>query len=347
MATIKDIAEALGVSRGTVSKALNNAPDISDALKEKIVNMAVQLGYTTKRSRKLEHRKAAILIMNTAYKEESQFGYDIVLGFRQMAYRKKWSVEIIEVTSDMQRAESYDAFLISHQFTGAFLIGFTLSEPWMQDIKSTKLPTVLLDIFLANNPTVCSVMTDSREGILLAITHLYLLGHKKIAFAGAGHFSYIFRSRERCFMESMLRIGLEADPDLIFSSGYTAQSQEGNLEPILRKGATAVICASDDAAFGIIKACHQKGLRVPEDLSVIGFDDNPPAALSDPPLTTIRQNRRGLGLVAFEAFETLSLGFRVSRMVLRPKLVVRCSTGSILADSSDVPRLPDDFDFIL
>ena len=108
MATIKDIANRLGVSVSTVSKGLNGASDISDELRQMVLDTAVEMGYATKRSKKVENRKLAIFIENMDYEAATQFGYEIVLGFKQNAFRHNWDVTVIPVTPAFQLAEKYD-----------------------------------------------------------------------------------------------------------------------------------------------------------------------------------------------------------------------------------------------
>lgn len=98
MTTIKDIANRLGISVSAVSKGLNGAPDISEELRTIVLETAVEMGYSTKRSRKEEHRRLAVFIENMDYESPSDFGYDIILGFKQSAFKQKWAVDVIPVT---------------------------------------------------------------------------------------------------------------------------------------------------------------------------------------------------------------------------------------------------------
>ena len=128
MATIKDIANRLGVSVSTVSKGLNGASDISNELRQMVLDTAVEMGYSTKRSKKEDRRKLAILIENMDYEALDEFGYDIVLGFRQNAFRHKWDVTVIPVTPTFQTQDKYDTFLLRNGYCGAFLCGFALHD---------------------------------------------------------------------------------------------------------------------------------------------------------------------------------------------------------------------------
>lgn len=190
MATIKDIAARLGVSISTVSKGLNGASDISEELRQTVLDTAVEMGYSTKRSRKVENRKLALFIENMNYESIDEFGYDVVLGFKQNAFKHKWDVDIIPVTPQLQAEEKYDTYILKNGYCGAFLVGFALHDEWMQQLKSTTMPTVLFDNYIENNPNVAYVGTDSYEGIDMAVKHLHNLGHKKIAFINGSLFPW-------------------------------------------------------------------------------------------------------------------------------------------------------------
>ena len=123
MATIKDIANRLGVSVSTVSKGLNGASDISEELRQMVLDTAVEMGYSTKRSKKEENRKLCILIENMDYESIDEFGYDLVLGFKQNAFRHNWDVDIIPVTSSLQAEEinSCNEYTSPGVISGGFL----------------------------------------------------------------------------------------------------------------------------------------------------------------------------------------------------------------------------------
>ena len=165
MATIKDIANRLGVAVSTVSKGLNGASDVSEDLRELILDTAVEMGYKTKRMRKEELKKLVILVENMDYQNETDFGYDIVLGFKQMAYRDSWEVDVVPFNSNLEAREKYDNYMLKHGYQGAFILGLALSDKWMSEIANTTIPTSLLDNYVKKNPYVGYVGTDSFEGI--------------------------------------------------------------------------------------------------------------------------------------------------------------------------------------
>ena len=320
MATIKDIANRLGVSVSTVSKGLNGASDISDELRQMVLDTAVEMGYSTKRSKKVENRKLCIFIENMNYETIDEFGYDIVLGFKQNAFRRKWDVDILPITPAFQEEEKYDTFLLKNGYCGAFLMGLALHDSWIKQLENTTMPTVLFDNFISGNPNVCYLGTDSYEGITMAVNHLVNLGHKNIAFLNGSLYSLVSDQRQEAFESAMAAASLPVQKDL------TAYSAKYHVPGFLSAGATAVVCGNDLIAKGVIDECTKRGFRVPEDVSVVGFDDISIAATFDPPLTTIRQERNELGRCAYDILNSLIHHIPISKTLLRPKLIEREST---------------------
>lgn len=329
MATIKDIANRLGVSVSTVSKGLNGASDISDELRQMVLDTAVEMGYSTKRSRKEENRKLCLMIENMDYELPGEFGYELVLGFKQNAYRANWEVTIVPITPALQAEEKYDTYLLKNGYCGAFLAGFALHDEWMQQLENTTMPTVLLDNFVPENPNVCYVGTDSYEGIELAVRHLYTLGHKKIAFLNGSLYSLVSDQRQEAFENAMSKFGLSVSRELMAHGYYVSDSAKYHVPGFLAAGATAILCGNDLIAKGVIDECKERGFRVPEDVSVIGFDDIPLAATLTPSLTTIRQELNELGRCAYVMLESLIRHIPISKTLMRPILIERDSTTRI------------------
>lgn len=133
MATMNDIAQKLGVSKGTVSKAFSDAPDISESLRKAILETAVEMGYERSNRKRNVAKKLCILIENMEYTEPGHFGYDMILGFRQMAEPAGFSVEVVPLTEHFQKHHPYDEFMLSQDYVGAFCLGLSFSDPWMKE----------------------------------------------------------------------------------------------------------------------------------------------------------------------------------------------------------------------
>ncbi|WP_040214458.1 LacI family DNA-binding transcriptional regulator [Clostridium polynesiense] len=325
MPTIKDIAERLGVAVSTVSKGLNNASDISDDMRQLVLNTAIEMGYASKKLKTNNERKLCILIANMDYENSNQFGYNIVLGFKQAAARRHWEVTVIPVDSIMQSTEDYDIFMLKNGYSGAFLLGFTMQDNYMHQLKKTKVPTVLLDNFVPNS-SVGYVGTDSYEAIDMVISHLLDLGHKKIAFLNGDKNSMVSNDRYFAFKRAMKKHKLKVNPALTAYGYFVPDCAKDYVPKFLKSGATAIVCASDMIASGVINELKLSSVSCPKEVSVVGFDDIPLASKLNPPLTTIRQDRLNLGKSAFSLLDNLLHGVAISKILLRPSLILRSST---------------------
>jgi LacI family transcriptional regulator, repressor for deo operon, udp, cdd, tsx, nupC, and nupG len=326
MATIKDIANKLGIAVSTVSKGLNGASDISHDMRQLVLDTAVEMGYATKKMRTTTTRKVCIFIENMDYENIDQFGYDIIVGFKSSAARRHWEVTVIPSNLTLQTDEKYDTYMLKNGYSGAFFLGFTLHDDWVMQLNKTTVPTVLLDNYIERNNHVGYVGTDSDEGIDLAVDHLKELGHKKIAFLNGSKNSMVSEQRYAAFVNSMNKHNLKPEENLIEFGYYVPDCAKYHVPSFLKNGATAIICASDLIASGVITEVTKLGLKVPEDISVIGFDDLPIAAQLSPALTTIRQDRVDLGKSAFLLLDGLIHNITTSKLLLRAKFIRRQST---------------------
>ncbi|MDE6601204.1 MAG: LacI family transcriptional regulator [Lachnospiraceae bacterium] len=329
MATIKDIAERLGISTSTVSKGLNGASDISESLRQAVLDTAVELGYTTRQMRGRDRRKVCLFVENMDYETPEEFGYDIILGFRQVAFRENFDVTVFPVTPSFQSTEKYDTFMLKHGFVGGFMVGFALQDDWMSQFNVTSIPTVLFDNYIRKNPLVASVGSDNLEGIDDAIVHLMELGHRHIALINGSWRSCISEQRRQAYIDSMTAHNLPFSEGTMPYGYYVADSAKDHIDRLLSMGITAILCGNDLLASGVIEECRKRGVSVPEELSVVGFDDIPLAARLDPPLTTIRQDRTELGKSGFYTLHSLINRIPISRTMLRPQLMVRKSTAQV------------------
>jgi LacI family transcriptional regulator len=328
MPTLKDIAARLGVAPSTISKALNGASDVSEELRQTILDTAVEMGYVTKKMKKEKHKKLCILVENMPYEQEDDFGFDLILGFKQLAQRDNWSIDVIPVTPAFQSGRKFDSFMLRKGYSGAFCMGFALQDTWMQQFHSSTSPVVLLDNYVPYNPNVTYVGTDNYEGMALSVSHLAALGHQKIAFLNGSENSFVTEERRNAFIQSMHSNHLTVENDLNIYSYFVSEAAKYHVSHFLERGVTAIICGNDLLASGVITECRQLGYRIPEDVSVIGFDDIPIAQTTNPPLTTIRQNRLQLGKCAYTTLNALMLHIPLSKTILRAQLVSR---GSVAA----------------
>lgn len=326
MATINDIAKILGVSKSTVSKGLNNATDISEDMRIKIIETAAALGYTNKHMQE-RNKKLCIIVENIEYNTPNQFGYDIIQGFKQMAERDGWLVDVLTINTDFQRGIPYNVFMIQNNYVASFILGFTLLDTWMSEFKNSKIPAVLYDNFIKGNPKVASITCDCHDGFDEAVKHLVSLGHKKIGLITGPLESYIIKARYNAYIDALRKYNLEINEDFIGQSYYIADSTKENIQRMYDLGVTAVMFSHDVRAISAITECMDRGIRIPKDMSLIGFDDLPMCAYTEPPLTTIRQDRFALGKAGYYALTCLLDNLPIGSITLRAPLIVRGSTG--------------------
>ena len=324
MATLEDIARALGVSKSTVSKALNGAPDVSNAMRAAALEKAVEMGYIIP-ARRSAAKRIALFIMNMRCETPDDFGYDIVVGFRKMAEPAGFQVEIIELTRAIQEENRYDTYMMQNRYCGGLFLGLSLLDPWIKEFETCKTPTVLYDNSVRGNPNVAQIAVDSFEGMQLTIAHLKELGHKKIGYLSSALQAYVYQQRYHAFFRAMDESGLPGSQSLAGSAYHISECLTHHLPRLLEAGCTAIVCSHDNLAYSVLLHCRELGLRIPEDISIVGFDDMPLCRYARPPLTTVRQDRIDLGKSAFSALSALLSGIPLSTMLLRAELIERSS----------------------
>ena len=324
MATLDDIARELGISKSTASKALNGAKDVSKAMRQAVLEKAVEMGYS-RSARSSQMPKIAIFVTNMEYTRPDDFGYDLIVGFRKVAEPAGYQVEIVHVNHQMQLDIHYDTYMVQHNYTSGFFLGLSLLDPWMKDCAPSKTPTALYDNHISVNPRVTHVGVDNAEGMSIAVQHLKELGHRKIGYLSSALQAYVYRQRHTAFFQAMYNLGLEADESLSGNADFINECLSLHLPRILNAGCTAIVCSHDLLANSVMVHCNELGLRVPEDISIIGFDDIPLCRYTLPPLTTIRQDRANIGKSAFFALLNQFNDVHVSSLLLHPELVQRSS----------------------
>lgn len=326
MATLEDIAKTLGVSKSTVSKALNGALDVSDAMRRAVVETAVELGYSRLR-RGEEAPRLAVFITNMDYASPEDFGYDILVGFRKLAEPAGYQVSVISLDYKLEKSIAYDQYMLQGNYLGGLFLGLSLDDPWLRDFETCRTPTVLYDNRVSGNPRVTYVGADNAEGMFLAVQYLKSLGHRKIGYLSSALGAYVYQQRQQAFFQAMQKNGL-CDQALARDSYFFSVCMEEHLPALLGLGCTAILCSHDSLAIGALDHCRKTGIRVPEDVSILGFDDLPRCQSTQPPLTTIRQDRTELGKSAYCALSSQMEGVSLSTFLLHTELVTRASCGA-------------------
>ena len=321
-----DIARALGITKGTVSKALSGAEDVSETTRKLVLGKAVEMGYT-RISRASVKPRLAVFIENMSYEKPEDFGYDIVVGFRKMAEPAGYVVEVVPITPAFQREMPYDEYMMRGDYRGALFLGLSLPDPWMREFETCRFPTVLYDNHVPGNPKVSHVGVDNDEGMRMVIAHLTQLGHKRIGHLGSARGAYVYQQRYNSFFLALREHKLDDRRALAGNAYHMSECISKLLPRLLEQDCTAIVCSHDKLASSVLLHLDEIGIRVPEDLSVVGFDDIPLSRYTSPPLTTVRQNRTELGKSAFYALTSLMNSVPISTLLLHAELIVRQSSG--------------------
>ena len=328
MATLDDIARELGVSKSTVSKALSGAKDVSKAMRQTVLEKAVEMGYS-RLTRNADHPRLAVFVINMEYTKPEDFGYELVMGFRQAAEPAGYQVDLIPLTLELQKENHFDPYMVQNHYEGAFLLGLSLLDPWMKDFETCKTPAILYDNHINFNPRVTHVGVDNAEGMELAVQYLKALGHTKIGYLSSELEAYVYRLRYNAFFRAMSAYDLPADENLAGCSYFINECLSEHLPRILDAGCTAIVCSHDLLAHSVMIHCAQMGLRVPEDISILGFDDIPMCRYTLPPLSSIRQDRTNIGKSAFYAMLNQLNNVHPSSLLLHPELIERASCAKV------------------
>ena len=325
--TIKEIAEKLNISIATVSKALNGATDISESTRRMICEYAESVQYHSRKSMKINGRIAILWA-----KEEQRANYSapslVSQSFIAMAQKERYVVveDVLEKLYAENANFNLNEYLTYHHVIGAFLVGLNFFDPVFPQLKSTKYPLVLLDNYLGDNDLVSGVGCENIRSTENAVDYLVSLGHKQIAFLGGERQSLVGAERLAGYILGLSKNGIEYRYDLTYFGDYTRQAGIDAANYFQSKEFTAVVCASDMMAIGLIDRLRHWGKKVPDDVSVIGFDDLEFLRYTNYDLTTMRQDFALIGEKSFRILESMIKGLPAQRTNVGCTLIPRGST---------------------
>ena len=327
--TVKKIAEDLNLSQATISKALAGRQEISEETRERVMKHATEIGYLKSPSMR---RRLGVLTVNSTEMDEalSSITFNALMGFQQYANRMQQDVVIIRANSHELEQPTLERLARAHQVDGLFVIGLSKTDPYYIQLETTETPIVTMDI-RSGNPMVGHVGTDSIAGGALAVNHLVELGHRRIGFVNGHKEAYISQERLAGYFSALHMHGIEFDYSLCFDGDFSMESGESAADYFIKTDATAIYFASDLMALGALKRFQSLGVSLPQEVSIIGFDNLALCQGCSPTLTTIAQEPMAIGESACVVLHGLVQKIPVRHVRLEPRLVVRESTGLALA----------------
>ena len=329
--TLGEIAHAAGVSTMTASRALNHQPGVSPKTRDLILRLAADMGYAANRSaQKLASGKSRVIGLLAA-ELDNPFTGALVSGAVRAAAASGHEVLIYSLVDHDKKPRS-NVLALLQQFTDGVIAVLPYHFGFVEQLQAAQHPVITIDNHSAQNRFV-SIAADSYGGARLALAHLAELGHKRIAFLTGDEQLVSASDRHKAFNDAVLLHGLDKSTELVLKGDFSFFSGREAAKKILnmRRKPTAIFTANDMSAFGLMGALQSAGIRIPEDISVIGFDDLPAAQQMHPALTTVRQPIAEMGRVAVNTLlaQMAGLEIPIPHISLPTSLVLRASTADI------------------
>lgn len=312
----------MNVSIATVSKALNGSSDIAKDTRRQIREYAAQVGYRSRKSLSCNGRLALLWGKEI---QSGDFGAlaKIAEAFCKTAQQERYEVVVKTMAEEGFRLNDY---LADHHFYGAFLLDLNFFSPVYAQLKKTRYPLVLLDNYLTDNERISGIGSENILSTECAVDYLVSLGHKKIAFLDGERQSLVSAERLAGYILGLSKNSIEYRCELTYFGDFSRRAGSDAAEYFHCKDFTAAVCASDLMAAGLIDRLREYGKRVPEDISVVGFDDLEVFRLPPYRLTTLRQDFDQIGEKAFRILESMIKGQPSQRCVLGCTLLPRGTT---------------------
>jgi LacI family transcriptional regulator len=297
---IREIALRAKVSTATVSRTLNNIPTVDPRLARRVWKVVNEVGYyPNKLASGLVSGKSRVfgLIVSEI---TNPFFPEIVQTFENLAVGNNYEILLTSTVHDPKRMELSVRRMIERRVDGVAILTFGMEDSLIQHLRFRKVPLVFVDVG-PDLPGVSNIRINYQSGIRQGVQHLAALGHRRIAFITGPLHLRSAQARRTAFEKSMEELGLT--PDLIVEGDHTMEGGMRLLTQLVSSQIrpTAVICSNDMTAIGVMREAYDQGIKVPQDLSLIGFDDIRLAQFITPPLTTIRMSQTELARIAFEA----------------------------------------------
>lgn len=326
---LAEVARKVGVSEATVSRVLNEKPGVSDGTRQAVLTALDVLGY--ERPTKLRGERARLVglvlpeLQNPIFPALAEI---VGGGLTQNGYTPLLCTQNAGGVTE----SDYVDLLLAQQVSGVIFLGGNYTQAdapheHYQRLRRVNLPTVMVNARIAGL-TFPTVSTDDAAAAEQAVLHVHQLGHRKIGML-LGPTDHIPSRRKLDAARPLLKkLGAPLADDMVVRGLYSLESGQAGASRLIAAGATAIVCASDPIALGAVRAARRAGLRVPGDISVVGFDDSALMSCTEPPLTTVRQPIEAMGRTVIELLLSQIAGTSENgdELLFEPELVLRSST---------------------
>lgn len=326
---IREIARRAKVSTATVSRAINRVPTVDPQLSKRVWRVVEELGYfPNTQARALVSGRSRIfgLIVSEI---TNPFFPEIVQTFENLAVENNYEILLTSTVHDPKRMELSVRRMIERRVDGVAILTFGMEESLLQHLRFRQVPLVFVDVG-PDTPHVANIRIDYLSGIRQAVQHLAALRHTRIAFITGPLRLRSAMARKSAFLQSMSEIGIPAN--LIAEGDHTMEGGMSALTKLIAAHGrpTAIVCSNDMTAIGVLREAFERDIRIPSELSIIGFDDIRLAQFTTPPLTTVQMSQTELARLAFQALMNevgqVSEDHGASEYGLTTNLILRRST---------------------
>ena len=328
---IRDVARRAKVSTATVSRTVNQVATVDAQLAKRVWKAIAELGYYPNRqARALVSGRSRVfgLIVSEI---TNPFFPEIVQTFETLAVEQNYEILLTSTIHDPKRMELAVRRMIEGRVDGVAILTFGMEDELLEHLRFRNLPLVFVDVG-PKAPRVSNIRVDYAHGIRQAVQHLAAMRHERIGFVTGPLRLRSAVARRDAFEASMREIGLAVRPEFIVEGDHRLEGGKRALQELskLREQPTALMCSNDMTAIGVMRQAFDLGIGVPQELSVIGFDDTRLADFMIPPLTTIQMSQAELATLAFNALlkevKREAPAPNGTEFVLKTQLILRNST---------------------
>jgi LacI family transcriptional regulator len=326
---IHAVAKLAHVSIATVSRTINHFPTVNPKMAKRVWEAIRELNYfPNTQARALVSGRSKLLGLIVS-EITNPFFPELIQGFEDVAVENGYEILIGSTNYEPKRMQRCIRRMVERNAEGVAVMTFGIEQPLLDQLTDRKVPLVFVDV--APNQTGMSVLrVDYHHGIRQGVQHLAALGHRSIAFVTGPLRLHSAQSRLTAFKKALEECGIAVQQKLIVEGDHTMEGGVAAAEQLmaLKELPTAIMCSNDMLAIGVLHKMSRSGLRVPDDVSIIGFDDIHLASIMIPPLTSIQMSRADLALGAVSALRGHIEGSSPKREYkIDTRLVVRESTG--------------------
>lgn len=332
MPTINEIARKAGVSVSTVSRALNDKKGVSEKMRKKIAQIANDMSYFPHSSAQALVQKrigvlGVIIPRTSEFTFQNPFYSKILMGISATAQKHDYNLML-----SINKSKDYVSLYYRKLVDGIIVVGNRINAAYNTELEKNQVPSVVVPGFPADSPCrLASVNSDTFKSVQRAVTYLIQLGHRKIAFILGSLTSMFSIERFEAYKAAFRENGLSYDPKYCVESDFSKKDGFRLMGELLdlQEPPTSVICINDNVTPGVLHQIKQRGLRIPEDISVVAIGSSDNLDLFEPPLTTIKTPVMQVGETAAHVLiQLIETGYYPERHIGIPaELIIRDSTG--------------------